>query len=235
MGAIVRSGAVALACALLAMPARVEAAGGAYAVDDADIGPSGSCQNEAWASFATSRDFTAVESPACVVTIGLPVEFTALFQRSRTARDWATLGGVQLKAVPINTDRIAVSWAFGFGRDTTVHRNIALANFPITWKFGKTFRIHTNAGYLYDGRVDIGYATGGVGFDWDFSTHIGLMGEIYIQEGKTTAFRTTSEPRTQLGLRFIPVPTVDIDLIYGQNLTGRGAHWLTLGLTVRSQ
>lgn len=61
------------------------------------------------------------------------------------------------------------------------------------------------------------------------------MGEIYLQEGRATEFATVTQPRTQLGLRYIPVPTIDIDLIYGQNIFGRNAHWLTLGLTIRSE
>jgi hypothetical protein len=103
--------AVALISILWALPCRVLAAGGAYAVDDADIGKPGSCQNEAWTSAATSRDFVAVESPACVVNKSYPIELTAMFQRTRTASDWATAFGLQAKAVPINTDKIAVSWA----------------------------------------------------------------------------------------------------------------------------
>jgi len=224
-----------LGVALVVSPCRVEAAGGAYAVDDADIGRPGSCQNEAWISSATSRDLVGVESPACVFTIGLPVELTAFYQRTRTASDWATSVGGQAKAVPINTDKIAISWAFGLLRDVTVNRELAFANFPVTFKFGTDFRVHTNVGWLHDGRVNVDYATGGVGFDWDFAKRFSLMGEIYLQEGRATAFRTVTEPRTQIGLRHIPIPTVDIDFIYGQNITGRNAHWFTLGLTVRSE
>lgn len=226
---------VMLTAALFAMSGQAEAAGGAYAVDDADIGKPGSCQNEAWASVATSRDFVGVESPACVVTIGLPVELTALYQRTRTASEWATTWGIQAKSVPVNTDQIAVGWTIGTARDVTTHRQLMFVNLPVTFKFGNDFRIHTNVGWLYDGRVDIHYATGGVGFDWDFAKRFSLMGEIYIQRGRATAFPTVTEPRVQIGLRHIPIPTVDIDLIYGQNLNGRGAHWFTFGLTVRSE
>ena len=224
-----------LVSALLVMPCRVEAAGGAYIVDDADIGKSGSCQNEAWISTATGHDFAGIESPACVVTIGLPIEFTAFYQRARTASVWATTLGGQAKAVPINTDTIAISWAAGVLRDVTVRRELPFVNFPVTFKFGKDFRVHTNIGWLYDGRVNVNYATGGVGFDWDFDKRFSLMGEVYLQQGRATALQTVTEPRTQIGLRFIPIPTVDIDLIYGHNISGRGAHWLTLGLTVRSE
>jgi hypothetical protein len=95
------------------MPCRVEAAGGAYAVDDADIGKPGSCQNEAWLSYATSRDFVGVTSPACVVKIGIPVEFTALYQRSRAGEVWTTAPSGQAKIVPIDNDKFAFSLASG--------------------------------------------------------------------------------------------------------------------------
>src|SRR5262245_31327439 len=69
VGVMLRLVLLALAGFWLAMPSRVEAAGGAYLVDDADIGKPGSCQNEAWLATATHRDFTAVTSPACVFMI----------------------------------------------------------------------------------------------------------------------------------------------------------------------
>src|SRR5690242_2959157 len=76
--------------ALLGSVGRLEAAGNAYAVDDADIGKAGSCQNEAWVSWGTNKDFVGVESPACVVQLGIPVEFSLLYQRTLTSGDWAT-------------------------------------------------------------------------------------------------------------------------------------------------
>lgn len=149
----------------LAHPCRVDAAGGAFAVDDADIGKAGSCQNEAWVSLGTSHDVVAVESPACVVNKNYPVEITALFQRARTASDWATTLGLQAKAVPINNDSVALGWTVGVARDATLSRELGFVNLPATFKFGHEFRVHVNAGWLYDGRVSTHYATGGLGFD----------------------------------------------------------------------
>jgi len=236
-GSSVRLVAAVLAGIAIAMPDRVEAAGGAYAVDDADIGKPGSCQNEAWISTATSHDFVGVTSPACVITIGLPVEFTALYQRSSTSGVWTTGWSGQTKVVPINNDRFAFSLLGAITADSATKTTSYFVNMPLTFKFGKDFRVHTNAGWLYDGRVDVNYATGGVGFEWDFVPKFALQGEVYLQGGRQlpTVPRTVHEPRTQLGLRYMPVDTVDIDFIYGQNLTGRSAHWLTLGLTVRTQ
>jgi hypothetical protein len=233
LASIIRGLMIVLGC--LAMTGGAHGAGGAYEVDDADIGKPGSCQNEAWASFGSNRDLTFVTSPACVVTVGLPVEFTALYQRTRSSGDWATALGLQAKAVPLNTDAIAAGWAIGTARDVVLDRQLAFVNVPVTFKFGKNFRIHANIGWLYDGRVDVHYATGGVGFDWDFAPRFSLMGEIYLQEGKATAVPTATQLRPQLGLRFIPIPTIDIDLIYGHNINGRGGDWITLGFTWRSE
>jgi hypothetical protein len=219
------------------MPCRVQAAGGAYAVDDADIGKPGSCQNEAWLSYATSRDFIGVTSPACVVEMGIPIEFTALYQRSRAGEVWTTAPSGQAKIVPINNDKFAFSLASGLIWDSATRTVSNFVNMPLTFKFGKDFRIHVNAGLLHDGRVGVDYVTGGVGFDWDFQPRFSLMGEIYLQEGKHLPMipATVTQPRPQLGLRYIPIPTVDIDVIYGRNITGRDAQWLTFGLTVRSE
>lgn len=222
---------------LFALPCRVEAAGGAYAVDDADIGKPGSCQNEAWVSYATSHDFVGITSPACVVKIGIPVEFTALYQRSRTGDLWTTAPSGQAKIVPINNDTFAFSLASGFIWDSATQTTSAFVNMPLTFKFGGDFRIHANAGFVRDNRVGVDYASGGVGFDWDFRPKFSLMGEVYLQEGKhlQTIPRMVTDPRAQIGLRYIPISTVDIDLIFGHNITGRNAQWLTFGLTVRSE
>ena len=234
----VRLKAAMLAAVAIALPCRVEAAGGAYAVDDADIGKPGSCQIENWLSTSTgSHDFVGMISPACVVTIGLPVEFTAIYQRSSTSGDWTTVRGGAAKIVPINNDRFAFSLVGQITADSLTKTTSYLVNMPLTFKFGKDFRTHTNIGWLYDGRVGIDYIAGGVGFEWDFVPKFSLQGEVYIQDGKQLPIlpRTILEPRTQLGLRYMPVGTVDIDFIYGQNLTGRNAHWLTLGLTIRTE
>ena len=56
------------------MPAVAARLGGAYYVDDAEIGKTGSCEFESWSSFAANGDRIAVFSPACVVKLGPPVE-----------------------------------------------------------------------------------------------------------------------------------------------------------------
>ena len=41
------------------------------------------------------------------------------------------------------------------------------------------------------------------------------------------------EPRIQAGLRWRPIDDFNIDLIYGRNLQGENANWITLATTVR--
>ena len=41
-------------------------------------------------------------------------------------------------------------------------------------------------------------------------------------------------PLLQIGLRYNPVKSVDLDLIYGRNITGEHSNWITLGLSFRT-
>ena len=72
------SGLLTFALVLLfwlpALPVFAARLGGAYYVDDAEIGKVGSCEIESWSSFAASGDRIAVFSPACVVKLDAPVE-----------------------------------------------------------------------------------------------------------------------------------------------------------------
>ena len=55
-----------------------------------------------------------------------------------------------------------------------------------------------------------------------------LIGEVFGFAGDNK-----NDPRFQLGLRYTPVESFDIDVIYGRNLTGERADWITVGLNVR--
>ncbi len=50
---------------MLALSTPAQAAGGAFVVDDGEIGKPGDCKIESWASFASNADFLGVTSPAC--------------------------------------------------------------------------------------------------------------------------------------------------------------------------
>ena len=66
-----------IAAGLLMAPARAEAAGGAFIVDDAEIGKPGDCKVESWASFANNHDMLAITSPGPVWPAGTATPLTS--------------------------------------------------------------------------------------------------------------------------------------------------------------
>ena len=57
-----------------------------------------------------------------------------------------------------------------------------------------------------------------------------MLGQIGVAEAED---RGTVDPRFQLGLRYRPVDKFNIDLIYGRNLTGERANWITRATVMR--
>src|SRR3954468_12371399 len=86
-----------LAPALLQNPA--QAAGGAFVVDDTDVGNPGDCKVESSASYASNdphNDLILVTTPACVVPIfSYAVEMALSLARFRADNHWGT--GLTLK------------------------------------------------------------------------------------------------------------------------------------------
>ena len=75
--------------------------GGAYYVDDAEIGKPGSCEIESWSSFAANGDRIAVFSPACVVNFGAPIELGTNIVNLRSDGQGDTIATLTAKTVPI--------------------------------------------------------------------------------------------------------------------------------------
>lgn len=238
-------GALALLGVALALaPAPVMAAGGAFAVDDSEIGKPGECKVESWASFAGNHDLIAATSPACVVKIGIPVEVGGQLQRSRSDSVWGTSGTLKAKTNIIPSEKhpfgLAIaggsSWNLISGANTG-----GFINVPVTFQVREDFKININGGWMYDGVAKINYATWGGGFEWGFAKRFTLIGEIYGQSGRLVepepdaapSNNSVREPRTQLGLRFTPKDNIDLDLIWGRNITGENSNWVTLGVNFR--
>ena len=72
------------------------------------------------------------------------------------------------------------------------------------------------------------FATGGVGVSWNFADQWSIISEVFAIVGPGT-----TNPRFQSGIRYSPTKDVDWDVIYGRNLTGEQANWITLALTFR--
>jgi len=227
----------ALALVIGALPSRVEAAGGAFAVDDAQITALNTCQVESWTSFARNKDFVGNSTPACTVDFIRPVELSAQFQRLRVGNTWGSLVTVQAKTIfaPVETGKVGVGLAGGATFDLIHKHHVAsYAYVPATFAVLEDFRINVNAGWLHDGILDLHWLTWGAGFEWNFVKPLTLIAEIFGQTGhRPVQLPSLADPRMQAGLRFTPADAVDIDVIYGRNITGVRTHWITIGLNVR--
>jgi hypothetical protein len=206
--------------------------GGAYFVDDAEIGKPGSCEIESWASFAQNSDRIAVFSPACVVDLGRPVELGANLVNNRT--DGATDNTASLTAktvpLPIGATKFGVAVAGAVVYDLTTGRpDGAILNVPITYDFSKQLRFNVNVGAQYSTENGGFLATAGVGVAWNFVEQWSIISEVFALVGSGQ-----TNPRFQSGIRFSPTKRIDWDVIYGRNISGNGSNWITLGLTLRT-
>src|SRR5947207_6319516 len=229
--------AIAVAAAILAwFPAgEARAANGAYAVDAADISEAGSCKIESWLSAASNTDFSAVANPSCVVDPFKPVELSMLTNRAKSDGEWST--SIQPKAkmnfIPTGIGKLGVSFYAGGSFDVATGQNLtAFAVVPATYRLSETMRINLNGGWLWDRRADRHYLLYGLGFDWKFTDRLQWTIEAFGQAGASDV-PSVVRPRFQTGVRYRPNEIFSVDLIYGHNITGENANWITLGTTIR--
>jgi hypothetical protein len=211
------------------------AANGAYAVDAADISEVGSCKVESWLSSATNTDLSAVANPSCVVDPFRPVELSMLVNRARSDGDWSTTIAPKAKMniVPTGIGKFGFSLYAGGQFDASTGENFtAFAVIPATFRLSETMRINLNGGWLWDRTVDRHYLTYGLGFDWKFTDTLQWTIEAFGQAGASD-IPGVVRPRFQTGVRYRPNEIFSVDLIYGHNITGENANWITIGTTVR--
>ena len=109
-----------------------------------------------------------------------------------------------------------------------------LVNIPATFQALENFKLNLNAGWLYNRPNDLHWATWGASFDWSVNDRISLIGEVFGQVGHEIEDPPhLNDPRAQFAFRFKPNENVDFDVIYGRNIIGENAHWITVGLNVR--
>ena len=211
------------------------AANGAYAVDAADISEVGSCKVESWISAATNTDFSAVANPSCVVNILRPVELSLQTIRSRSDGDWSTTIAPKAKTniAPTGIGRLGFSFFAGGSFDVLTGENLtAFAVVPATFRLSETMRINVNGGWLWDRTVDRHYLAYGLGFDWKFTDVLQWTIEAFGQAGASDT-PSVVRPRFQTGIRYRPNEIFSVDVIYGRNITGENANWVTIGTTIR--
>lgn len=211
------------------------AANGAYAVDAADISEVGSCKVESWISTATNTDFSAVANPSCVANIYKPVELSLQTVRARSDGDWSTTIAPKAKwnIVPTGIGKLGLSFYAGGSFDVQTGENLsAFAVVPVTFRLSEVMRINAIAGWLWDRTVDRHYLLYGVGFDWKFTETLQWTIEAFGQAGASDT-PSVVRPRFQTGVRYRPNEIFSVDVIYGHNITGENANWITLGTTIR--
>ena len=211
------------------------AANGAYAVDAADIAEVGSCKVESWISSATNTDFSAVANPSCVVNVFRPVEVSLQTVRSRSDGDWSTAIAPKAKwnIVPTGIGKLGLSFYAGGSFDAQTGENLsAFAVVPATLRLSETMRINAIAGWLWDRSVDRHYLTYGIGFDWKLTDTLQWTIEGFGQAGASDD-PGVIRPRFQTGIRYRPNEIFSVDVIYGHNIAGESANWITIGTTIR--
>jgi len=172
-----------------------------------------------------------------VVNMFRPVEVSAQFTRSRADGEWGTSVTPKVKTNIVPT--AIGSWGFAISAtaayDLITKENTALAvTVPTTLRMSNVVRINLNVGWQLDRTTDRNYLTYGAGFDWRTPDNIWtLTGEVFGQAGAALDQPGLVEPRFQLGLRYRPVDQFNIDLIYGRNLAGERANWITLATIFR--
>jgi hypothetical protein len=207
--------------------------GGAYYVDDAEIGKVGSCEIESWSSFAANGDRISVFSPACVFNPGQPVELGTNLINLRSDGEGDSLATLTAKTVPIPIGRtgfgVAIAGAVVYDPFNRTGNGL-IVNVPMTFEFSKELRLNVNFGaqYYINGDPHGLFATAGAGVSWNFVPQWSVISEVFALMGTGQ-----SNPRFQSGLRYSPTKDIDCDLVYGRNLTGEVANWITVGLTVR--
>lgn len=212
-----------------------EAAGGAFAVDTADVSEAGSCKIESWLSAASNSDLAGVVNPACVIDVFRPVEFSAQMSRTRTDNVWGTSVAPKAKTnlVPTAVGSFGFAFAAGASFDALTGQNTSVFSVvPATLRLSETIRINLNGGWLWDRTADRHYLAYGAAFDWKLTEIITLTTEVFGQAGVADDPHVV-QPRFQTGLRFRPIETFSLDVIYGRNITGENANWITVGTTIR--
>ena len=228
--------ALSILTLMVGLSKKGEAAGAAYSVDTAEVSSVGSCKVESWVSSASNHDFIAAVAPACVMNFYRPVEVSVQLNRARADEEWTTGASPKLKTNLIPT--AIGSWGLAISAtasyDLTTRENTAMfVTVPATLRLSEVVRLNVNAGWQLDRTVDRHYFTYGAGFDWRTRDNVWtLTAEMFGQAGVAET-SSVVQPRFQAGLRYRPVDRFNIDLIYGRNITGENANWITLATVIR--
>ncbi len=210
-------------------------AGTAYGVDTAEVGDRGDCKVEAWTSWARNRDGLATVSPSCIISSMPRAEVVVQTTRGRADDEWSTAVSPFIKFNLLPTTIGGVGFGIVGGTVYDAIKGDTASNFayvPATLRLSKEMRINFNGGWINDRANNRHFATYGIGWDWLFVPKFSMTIEAFGQHsGHDLGWET--RPRFQGGVRYRPVDTFSVDLIYGRNINGEGSHWITLSTAYR--
>ncbi|MEN3745551.1 hypothetical protein TPR58_00120 [Sphingomonas sp. HF-S3] len=225
-----RVGPAMLAAAAALMLPPVAHASGPYAVDDAGITPAGHAQVEAWTT--RSRGATLATVIPAVTLPGLPdVEWSLGWAgvRGRGVGDDRLSAQAKLALRHGDAGRPSFALAAGLSLDARSGRPAGGTVYgALTLPIGDRILVHCNAG--------VGHERGAAA---PAAALWGVRAEAAILPERLSAhaelFDTgTSGPAAQFGIRpMVLHGHVDLELVYGHGLAGKGADSLTLGLAAR--
>ena len=223
------------AIAALGLSDDARAANGAYAVDAADIAEAGSCKVESWLSGGDQHRFHRRRQPILrgqyVQAGGTEPADRPVAQRRRVEQHAGAEGQDQYRAHRYR--QIGVAFYAGGSFDAMTGENLtAFAVVPATYRLYETMRINLNGGWLWDRTIDRHYLTYGLGFDWKLTDILQWTIETFGQAG-TSDTPSVVRPRFQTGMRYRPNDIFSVDVIYGRNISGENANWITIGTTIR--
>ena len=212
-------------------------AAGAFGVDDSEIATLapgekiGACKVESWISLAGNGDQMFVTSPACVVDLFRPFELGGTLARTRADGIWGTGLALKAKTNLLSAEKSPVGIGIAGGvilNLVTQQHHATFFYVPVTFVLSDVFRVNVNGGWLSDHIERKDFTTWGAGFEWIVlknATTVTLIAEVFGQ--------STKQPAVQAGIRFTPQEKIDFDLIYGRNLAGEDANWITAGINIR--
>lgn len=215
----------ALAVSLSAMPASL-ANGGPYAVDDAGIATPGKFKLESWSSFANNGDRVWLASPGFTLEALPFVEFELTVESRRTDGEWATTFAPAAKIALRDIDEHGYGLALSVGSGHAgVIRNAdtLYAVVPLSVPVNERLNLHFNAGVERDLTEKETVGVWGMAAQVMAHDRLELIGEVFGAEN--------DRPGWQAGIRpFLFDGNVALDIVYGRNLDGERADWLTVGL-----
>jgi hypothetical protein len=228
--------AAGFAAAIL-LSSYAHAAGGAFVVDDAAVDEPFACKIESSVSFASNQAFLGVTTPACVLPWFRPTEIGLNIARARAQDgEWGTavLPKAKMNILPADTGKfgLAITTGSAFNALTGEYTG-SFVNVPVTYTFSDSFKVNLNAGWIYERPNHQHFISYGAGFEWIPFKPVTIIAEVFGVATERPETRTAVDPRFQAGIRITPIETVDLDLIYGRNITGENANWVTVGLNVR--